>query len=251
MPYFIYSERKIFYKKEGSGEPLLLIHDNSASSRMFTPVLKYYTDKFTVILIDLPGHGRSARVDSFPKDFWFENSKAVYELIKHLEIPEVNVIGTGGGAKVALNLLLEHPDTVKAVIADSFEGEESIDEIAAGIHAERNRSKKIFSKKLFWLRNHGSGWKRVVDMDSDAVYSHHMELKKFFHRDLSAIKKPVLLTGSLDDEYFKSIIVELYAELKEKIRGSRSHYFHSGGHPAMISCGDEFAKVAANFFTTQ
>lgn len=251
MPYFIYNDRKVYYKTEGSGEPLLLIHDNSASSRMFTPVLKYYRDKFRVILIDLPGHGRAARLKNFPKDFWFENSKAVHALIKHLEIPAVNIIGTGGGAIVALNLLLEHPETVKALIADSFEGTESVAALAAGIHADRNKSKRKLAKKLFWLRNHGPGWKRVVDMDSDAIYSHHMEIKKFFHKDLSVIRKPVLLTGSLEDEYLKSIIVELYAELKERIRGSRSHYFHSGGHPAIISCGAEFAGVAVKFFSSQ
>lgn len=249
MSYFRYNDKKVYYRIEGDGEPLILIHGNSVSSRMFAPVLKYYTGRFRVILIDLPGHGRSAALKSFPKDFWFENSNTVYELIKHLEIPEVNVIGTSGGALVALNLLLEHPDAVKALIADSFEGTEPVASYVANIHANREKDKKQLFMKLYWFRQHGFGWKRVVDNDSDAIYSHFMEIKKFFHRDLSEVKKPVLLTGSLEDEYLKDIIVDLYADLKEKIRGSRSHYFYTGGHPAMVTSGEEFAKIAKEFFS--
>lgn len=249
MPYFRYNDKKVYYRIEGDGEPLLLIHSNSASSRMFDPVLEYYTGKFSVILVDLPGHGKSARIPVFPKDFWFENSNAVYALLRHLEMPELNVIGTGGGALVALNLILEHPETVKALIADSFEGTESVASYAADIHVDREKEKKQLFMKLYWFRNHGLGWRRIVDRDSDAIYAHHMEIKKFFHRDLSEISRPVLLTGSLEDIYLKNIIVDLYADLKEIIKGSRSHYFYTVGHPAMITSGDEFAKVAAEFFS--
>lgn len=248
MPYFKYNDRKVFYSITGEGEPLLLIHGNSASSRMFAPVLDFYTENFMVILIDLPGHGRSAKLQSFPVDFWYENSKAVHELIKFLEITSVNVIGTSGGALVALNLLLEHPESVKALIADSFEGIKSVAVHAMNIHAEREKIKKLISMKLFWFLNHGFGWKRIINMDSDAVFAHHMEIGNFFHRDLSDIKKPLLLTGSLEDQYLKDIIVDLYADIKEKVRGCRSHYFYTGGHPAMTTSGAEFAKVAAEFF---
>lgn len=248
MPYFKYKEKKVFYRIEGDGEPLLLIHGNSVSSKMFSPVLKFYTSKFKVILIDLPGHGKSARLYSFPKDFWYENSIAVHELLKHLDLPPINVIGSSGGALVALNLILEHPESVKALIADSFEGTESVASFADNVHMLRAGDKKKLFMRLYWFKNHGLGWRRVVDNDSQAVYAHHMEIKKFFHRNLSEIKKPVLLTGSLEDEFLKNIIVDLYADLKEAIKGCRSHYFYTGSHPAMITSGEEFAKVAAEFF---
>lgn len=244
----MFNEKKVYYKATGEGEPLLLIHGNTLSSRMFSPVLKYYTDKFRVILIDLPGHGKSARLQTFPRDFWFENSKAVYELIRHMELPEVNVIGTGGGSLVALNLLLEHPDVVKGVIADSFEGTASVASYAENLHSVREKEKHKFMMKLMWFRSHGIWWRTVVDQDSDAVYSHHMEIKKFFHKSLSEISRPVLLTGSLEDKYLGDTIVEIYAELKEVMKGSRSHYFNSGSHPAMLSNSEEFAKIASEFF---
>lgn len=250
MPYIKYNEKKVYYSIEGSGEPLLLIHGNSVSSKMFSPVLEYYTSNFRVILIDLPGHGKSGKLYSFPKDFWYENAIAVQELLKFLELPPVNVIGTSGGALIALNLLLEYPGSVKALIADSFEGTESVASFADNVHMLRAEDKKKLFMKLYWFRNHGLRWRGVVDNDSQAIYAHHMEIKKFFHRDLAEIKKPVLLTGSLEDEFLKNIIVDLYADLKETIKGCRSHYFYTGGHPAMITSGDEFARVAAEFFKT-
>jgi pimeloyl-ACP methyl ester carboxylesterase len=248
LPYFKYNEKKVYYSIEGAGEPLLLIHGNSVSSKMFSPVLKYYTSNFRVILMDLPGHGKSARLYSFPKDFWYENAMAVHALLKHLELPPVNVIGTSGGALIALNLILEHPESVKALIADSFEGTESIASFADNVHILRAEDKKKFFMRLYWLKNHGLRWKGVVDNDSEAIYAHHMEIKKFFHRDLSEIKKPLLLTGSLEDQFLKEIIVDLYADLKATIKKCRSHYFYTGSHPAMITSGEEFAKVAADFF---
>ncbi len=249
MPYFSFNEKKVYYKIEGDGDPLFLIHGNSVSSRIFRPVMKYYTANFRVILIDLPGHGKSSRLNFFPTDFWYENSIAVHELLKHLGLSEVNVIGTGGGALVALNLLLEYPDSVKSLIADSFDGTQSLKSFLENIHIEREKQKKRLLMKLYWFRNHGFGWRSVIDNDSNAIYGHYMETKQFFHKDLSGINKPILLTGSLEDEYLKNLIVEAYAGIKEQVKESRSHYFYNGGHPAMITSGEEFAKVAAEFFS--
>jgi len=248
LAYFKYKEKKVFYDTVGTGEPLLLIHSNALSSKMWEPVIQYYENNFKVILVDLPGYGKSERLPKFPKDLWFENSLCLYELLQHLGMDNINVIGASGGAITAFNLLLEHPECVKALIADSFMGIESTPEFAADIHVKRNNQKKNLSMKLEWFNNHGFDWKRVVEQDSDAIYAHYMEIKKFFHKDLSVIEKPVLLTGSLADPILKDRIVDLYAEIKSKIPLCQSHYFHEGGHPSMISNGEEFANIAIKFF---
>jgi pimeloyl-ACP methyl ester carboxylesterase len=193
LPYFKYNEKKVYYRIEGTGEPLLLIHGNSVSSKMFNPVLEYYTSKFKVILIDLPGHGKSAKLYSFPKDFWYENAGAIHELLKHLGLPPVNIIGTSGGALIALNLLLEHPESVRALIADSFEGTESVASYADNVHMLRAEDKKKLFMRIYWFRNHGMEWRRVVDNDSQAIFAQNMEIKKFFQK----LKNRFCLPGAL------------------------------------------------------
>ena len=71
MSYFTFDNKKIYYEENGSGTPLLFLHGNTASSKMFTDFSKRYTDSYKVILIDFLGHGRSERLSEFPADLWF------------------------------------------------------------------------------------------------------------------------------------------------------------------------------------
>ena len=52
MSYFEFEGKKIFYSENGSGRPLLLLHGNTASSKMFEHIVGEYTDDFKVITLD-------------------------------------------------------------------------------------------------------------------------------------------------------------------------------------------------------
>jgi pimeloyl-ACP methyl ester carboxylesterase len=52
-----------------------------------------------------------------------------------------------------------------------------------------------------------------------------MEIKQFFLKDLSSIKKPILLTASLDDELFKIKLLMSMQKLNQKYLTAQSHYF--------------------------
>ena len=51
MSYFIYQSKKIYYSEQGTGNPVVFLHGNTASSRMFEMLLPLYTNKFRVILM--------------------------------------------------------------------------------------------------------------------------------------------------------------------------------------------------------
>ena len=69
MAYFYYADKKIYYEEIGRGIPLLLLHGNSVSSKMFQGIIDLYKEDYKVILIDFLGHGRSDRLEQFPTDF--------------------------------------------------------------------------------------------------------------------------------------------------------------------------------------
>jgi len=52
----------IYYEKAGQGPPLLLLHGNGESHKIFRGVMKRLAEKFTVYAIDSRGHGKSSRV---------------------------------------------------------------------------------------------------------------------------------------------------------------------------------------------
>ena len=59
MSYFYYQSKRIYYTESGNGAPVLFLHGNTASSKMFELLLPLYEERFHVILIDFLGHGRS------------------------------------------------------------------------------------------------------------------------------------------------------------------------------------------------
>ena len=61
MPYFEYRDKSIFYQEYGQGDPVVFLHGNTASSKMFELLMPLYAEKFRCILIDFLGNGRSER----------------------------------------------------------------------------------------------------------------------------------------------------------------------------------------------
>jgi len=249
MSHFTYKDKYIFYEEIGSGSPLFLLHGNTASSKLFSDVIDLYRKDFKVILIDFLGHGKSDRLNSFPVDFWYDQAMQAAALVRHNNYEKVNVIGTSGGALAALNMALECGDLVNKIVADSFEGEKALDAVAEIIQNARNHSKKIQSTVDFWYYNHGRDWEGIVDNDTDVILKHHKTIGDFFHKDLSLINLPILLTVSLEDEFaevvdFKSV----YKQIQNKIPNSKLHFFKTGYHPAMLSNAKEFSDIAKKFF---
>ncbi len=242
MAYFEFENKKVFYKIKGQGEPVLLLHGNTVSSKMFSTVIKKYAKAFQVITLDFPGHGKSDRLEKFETDFWFYNAEVTYALIKELNLNKVSVVGTSGGALVAINLGLEHPEKIKYLIADSFEGEYPLQSYIDSIQADRERDKKKLLAKLIWWYCHGSDWKKIVDLDTEVNIEFSKTGKSFFHKSVSDLEVPTLITGSLKDEYCDHLD-KIYGDLKKKNNKLEIHLFEKGNHPAMISNKKEFLEI--------
>ena len=142
MAYFPYQGKSIFYDEYGQGEPLIFLHGNTASLNMFLEIAGRYQENFKVVLIDFLGHGKSDRLKEFPADLWFDEAQQVIAFLKEKGYKNVNMIGSSGGALVAINVALEAPELVSKVIADSFEGETPLKEFTRNVTADRALSKQ-------------------------------------------------------------------------------------------------------------
>ena len=60
MAYFEYRGKSVYYGEYGQGTPLIFLHGNTASSKMFELLMPLYSEKFRCILIDFLGNGKSA-----------------------------------------------------------------------------------------------------------------------------------------------------------------------------------------------
>ena len=245
MPFFNYKNTSVFYEITGTGHPLLLLPGNTASSRMFDALLELYTKNFRVILIDFPGHGQSDRLDKFDLDFWYSNANVCSELLDNIGIDNTAVIGTSGGALVAINLALEYPQKVSYIIADSFEGEYPLTSFMNSVETDRNMGKQDEFTRRFWEYNHGPDWEDIVDLDTQMLIKFHNAGKSFFHKSISELEVPALLTGSKKDEFCDSLDA-IFKGLKKKNDKLDIFLFEEGGHPAMLSNGSEFYKLVVD-----
>jgi len=252
MPFFNYKNKKVYYEEIGTGKPVLLLHGNTASSNMFLDVIESYTLNYKVILIDFLGHGKSDRLEEFPIDLWFDEAQQVISFLKEKKYNNVNLIGSSGGALVAINVALEAPQLVDKVIADSFEGENPLKEFTKNIIKGRQLSKYDENAKMFYNYMHGDGWENVVENDTKSIVEHDRTIGKFFHKPLETLKSQILLTGSKEDEFVCTInpnyFQDIYGDMLRKIGHGEIYLFESGGHPAMISNKNEFAQLSKRFF---
>ncbi len=246
MSYFKYQNFNIYYKVYGEGKPLVIIHGDTASSKMFIPELKFYSKNFKVILLDLVGQGKSQRVNELPLNYWNFNGMLVIELCIYLGISNVNLLGTSGGAIIALNAVLGNPNLFDKIILDSFMGENLSYEFARKILDDRKIAKSRLSSKLFWFMMHGSDWKNVIDQSTNLIMNFARNRGNFFECDLKNIKNYTLITGSLKDDLIPDI-ENILKSINSKIENSKLVMFKNGNHPAMFSNKKEFRNLVLNF----
>lgn len=251
MSYFTFENKQVYYQELGHGEPLLLLHGNTASSAMFEEAAIKFMENHTVILIDFLGHGKSERILEFPADLWFYEAQQVIAFLEEKNYNNVSLIGSSGGALVAINVALERPKLIHKVIADSFEGENPLQAFTETIGEQRELSKKANEKRGFYISMHGDDWEKVVDFDTQAIEKHFREIGKFFHKSLEDFVPPILLTGSKEDEFVLELNVnyfeKTYSNLIKKIGHGEMSLFEKGGHPAMLSNLDTFVRISENF----
>ena len=251
MSYFTFDNKRIYYNEFGIGKPLLFLHGNTASSNMYAQIADRYKQDFNVILLDFLGHGKSDRLNEFPVDLWFYEAMQVIAFLKEKKYSDVNIIGSSGGAMVALNVALEAPELVGKVVADSFEGEKPNKIFTENLLTDRANAKADNNARMFYSYMHGSDWEQIVDNDTAAIIRHEKEIGSFFHKSLNLLKADILLTGSKEDEFMSAVgedyLENTYKDMIRKIGHGKIHLFNSGGHPAMITNQDEFYRISRDF----
>lgn len=249
MSYFSYKDKQCFYKEYGEGEPLIFLHGNTASSKMFEVLMPLYAANFRCILIDFSGNGQSDRIEKFSPDMWHDEALQTIALIEHLNCGKVNLIGTSGGAWVAINTALERPDLIHAIVADSFDGRTLNDNFSDNLLSERTKAKNDLQARQFYEWCQGEDWEKVVDLDTEALLQCAREKRPLFHKSLNELKVPVLLIGSKKDEMCRPDLEQEYKQMTAIIPNAKIHIFHQGGHPAILTNSEDSSQLIQRFLS--
>ena len=104
---------KLFYRKFGSGPPLIILHGLYGSSDNWISVAKTISDRFTVFLPDQRNHGLSPHSDKHDYNAMKED---LYELSSDLRLDRFFLAGHSMGGKTAANFALTWPEKLYGLI---------------------------------------------------------------------------------------------------------------------------------------
>lgn len=108
--------RKLSYREEGNGPPLVLVHGSPGDSRSWGRVVPHLRDRFRVLAVDLPGYGGSDGVPGEPVGRAALMGSAVAHLAESIGGP-VRLAGHSYGGVVALQASLQAaPGTIERLV---------------------------------------------------------------------------------------------------------------------------------------
>lgn len=199
------------YLEAKSQETLVFLHGFSLDHRMWEPQVEEFSSEFNVLVYDLRGYGKS----SVPSQNYSHHDDLL-QLLKHLKIKQIHLIGLSMGGRVAIDFTLEHPEKVKTitVIDSSLGGYKSTVDFSIIVDGDMQKAREqwlsheVFnytnknseiSYKLKRILNDYSGWHWLNGNKYEQVIT---DAKDRLHEITSPTQ---ILVGEHDLAYFKNI----------------------------------------------
>lgn len=249
---------ELFYREQGEGTPLIILHGLFGSSDNWLTVTKSLVQNFKIYLVDQRNHGRSPHSEEFN---YTVMSKDLLEFVENNGIQEVNIIGHSMGGKVAMKFAVDNPDKVKNLIIvdiapkyypphhdNELRGLKSIDPQKM---PNRQVADEILSKTLpdlgvrqFLLKNmmrEGDQFKWRMNLDSIEKNIENigepLDPRKQFD-------KPTLFIRGGKSRYIKD---EDFTLITEIFPNSKVTTIPSAGHWVQAAAPEEFLKIVNDF----
>lgn len=103
---------RLYFEAEGEGHPLLLIHGGLGSLRMWDRQVPEFAERYQVIRYDTRGFGRTET-----EDVEFANYADAAAVLDHVGAASAYVVGQSRGGVIALDLTIDRPDRVDALVS--------------------------------------------------------------------------------------------------------------------------------------
>ena len=108
---------KLFYRKSGHGQPLIILHGLFGQSDNWNTLVKQFSENgFEVYAVDARNHGLSPHSDEWNYKVMSDD---ILELIKDNNLEDVIFMGHSMGGKVAMQFAIDHPQHLdKLIVVD-------------------------------------------------------------------------------------------------------------------------------------
>lgn len=251
---------KINFKIKGKGIPIVLLHGFMESLEIWNSIYDRISDKYKVLLIDLPGHGKSIFRLEKNKIFTMEEvAELVKKIVEKEHIQKAIFVGHSMGGYVALAMAEKYPDMFLGLCllhstteSDTLERKKNrIQSIQLAI----NNYPLFIStsiKKLFSYDKLCSLQKEICFVNQIASHTYINSIISFLKgMSIRKNRKFLLKTTSFPKLYIAGLydrvldIEKIYEETKN---GNQIYFFAiPTGHMGHIELPQEIIKILENF----
>ena len=106
-----FQKKNIFFTDEGKGKAIVLLHGFTESLKIWSGFASKLAEKYRVITIDLPGHGKSDCIASIHT--MEVMADAVFTVLKNLKVGKCLMIGHSMGGYVTLAFAEKYPKKLR------------------------------------------------------------------------------------------------------------------------------------------
>jgi pimeloyl-ACP methyl ester carboxylesterase len=210
--YFDAGGVKLYYEIYGKGEPILMLHGGVYGYiSEFEFLIPKLSEKHRVICLATRGHGKSEiGHEAFSE---MQKAKDAYQLLKHLKIDSLTLVGFSDGAFTALKMAEVYPKMVKKVVAMGIGDIPKRDKNKVGT-SDLSSKKLLAQNKEFFesrlkLMPEPNRWDESLQMMNEFYNTRYMSDETF-----CKIKCPVLvMTGERDDYFTVDQVVKCYKSI--------------------------------------
>ncbi len=246
---------KLAYTRSGSGPILLLLHPVGLDKTFWCQLPELLSQRYTVIALDLPGHGDSPDCGNYTS--MGDYVKDVAQFIKTLDVAGVTLAGNSFGGMIAQELALQNPELVARLVISASPGliagkltqasiERGTKALAEGMQSSLDTTLERWFTSAFLssatvaqvrarlARNKPQNWAAAWF----AMSTHDAQLR------LPEIKVPTLVVaGGLD----MAPPLQFKLDLARSIKDSRLFVLPDAPHMMQLECPGQFARALSDF----
>lgn len=103
----------INYATAGSGQTLVFLHGLANNWMMWIPLAMRLKDKYRVVLLDLPGYGKSSKLDEYSLK---SIAVIIADFIKEAGLKPLSIIGLSLGSQIAATFIKHYPQMASSAV---------------------------------------------------------------------------------------------------------------------------------------
>ena len=252
----------IAYLEGGEGETVVLIHGFGAEKDFWTPLSKYLTGKFHLIIPDLPGSGESVKRNDMSYDVRSQ-AERVHLFLKKINAGKVFIAGNSLGGNIAGIFASMYPDEVTGLglmnTAGIIAPEKSdlIKSLENGVNPLIVNSVEDYDRLLefgFFRPPYIPGFiKKLLAEEAvknrpynEKVWADINRKPAMLQEHLSRLEMPVLIIWGDKDRIIDVSSVQV---LEKNLKHYRTHILKDCGHGPMLERPEETAGYIIDFIS--